>query len=103
MIRMRHDQPTLWEGLLAEEVADLWDWQAWRLTMYRTLLVLACVLSQAFAQTPFVLHVSAAHQNEVSESNLDLAEQLWQARKKECKSPPATDGPLALVLAKLAQ
>lgn len=25
MIRMRHDQPTLWEGLLAEEVADLWE------------------------------------------------------------------------------
>ena len=48
-------------------------------------------------------HVSAAHQSEVSESNLDLAEQLWQARKKECKSPPATDSPLALVLARLAQ
>jgi tetratricopeptide (TPR) repeat protein len=48
-------------------------------------------------------HVSAAHQTEVSESNLDLAEQLWQARKKECKSPPAADSPLALVLARLAQ
>ena len=48
-------------------------------------------------------HVSAAHQSEVSESNLDLAEQLWQARKKECKSPPAADSPLALVLARLAQ
>ena len=48
-------------------------------------------------------HVGAAHQSEVSESNLDLAEQLWQARKKECKSPPAGDSPLALVLARLAQ
>lgn len=48
-------------------------------------------------------HVSAAHQSEVSESNLDLAEQLWQARKKECKSPPPADSPLALVLARLAQ
>jgi tetratricopeptide (TPR) repeat protein len=48
-------------------------------------------------------HVSAAHQSEASESNLDLAEQLWQARKKECKSPPAANTPLALVLARLAQ
>ncbi len=48
-------------------------------------------------------HVSAAHHSEVSESDLDLAEQLWQARKKECKSPPAVDSPLALVLARLAQ
>jgi tetratricopeptide (TPR) repeat protein len=48
-------------------------------------------------------HVNAAHESEVSESNLDLAEQLWQARRKECKSPPATDSPLALVLARLAQ
>ncbi len=47
--------------------------------------------------------VSAAHESEFSESNLDLAEQLWQARKKECKSPPAVDSPLALVLARLSQ
>jgi len=47
--------------------------------------------------------VSAAHQGEVSEQNLDIAEQLWRARKKECKPPPATDSPLALVLARLAQ
>ena len=46
--------------------------------------------------------MSAARQSEASESNLDLAEQLWQARKKECKSP-ATDRPLDLVLAKLAR
>ena len=47
--------------------------------------------------------VSAAHQSEAFESNLDLAEQLWQARRQECTPPPATDTPLALVLAKLAQ
>ena len=48
-------------------------------------------------------HVSAARQGEAFEANLDLAEQLWQARKKECNSPPATDTPLELVLARLAQ
>jgi hypothetical protein len=48
-------------------------------------------------------HVRAAQQSEVAESNLDLAEQLWQARKKECKAPPEADTPLALVLARLAQ
>jgi tetratricopeptide (TPR) repeat protein len=48
-------------------------------------------------------HVSAASQSEVSESNLDLAEQLWQARKIDCKSQPAADSPLALVLARLAR
>lgn len=47
--------------------------------------------------------VRAAHESEVSESDLDLAEQLWQARRKECKSPPAMESPLTLVLARLAQ
>ncbi len=47
--------------------------------------------------------VSRVRQSEVSESNLDLAEQLWQARKKECKPPAAADTPLALVLARLAR
>lgn len=47
--------------------------------------------------------VSAARQSEVSESNLDLVEQLWQARKKDCNSPPSTDRPVALVVARLAQ
>jgi tetratricopeptide (TPR) repeat protein len=55
------------------------------------------------AETAAKAHVSAAHKSEVSESNLDLAEQIWQARKRECKSPPAVDSPLALVLARLAQ
>jgi tetratricopeptide (TPR) repeat protein len=48
-------------------------------------------------------HVSATRQSEAAESNLDVAEQLWQARKKECKSPPSADSPLALVLARLSQ
>ena len=48
-------------------------------------------------------HVRAARQAVASESNLDLAEQLWQARRKECKPPPATDNPLALVLARIVQ
>jgi tetratricopeptide (TPR) repeat protein len=55
------------------------------------------------AVTVLKAHVSTTHESEAAESNLDLAEQLWQARKKECKSPPSTDNPLALVLARLAQ
>jgi tetratricopeptide (TPR) repeat protein len=48
-------------------------------------------------------HVSASHQSEASESNLDLAEQLWLVRRQECTPVPAADSPLALVLARLAQ
>jgi thioredoxin-like negative regulator of GroEL len=48
-------------------------------------------------------HVTAAHQGEASESCLDLAERLWQARKKECTSPLPADSPVALVLARIAQ
>jgi tetratricopeptide (TPR) repeat protein len=47
--------------------------------------------------------VTVARQSEVSESNLDLVEQLWQARKKDCNSPLPTDSPVALVVARLAQ
>lgn len=48
--------------------------------------------------------VSAWRQGEALETNLDLAEQLWQARRTACKEPlkPA-DEPLALVISKLAQ
>jgi tetratricopeptide (TPR) repeat protein len=62
-------------------------------------------LQQFFDQAGKTLEarVSAAHQSEASEANLDLAEQLWQARRQECTPPPATDSPLALVLARLAQ
>jgi tetratricopeptide (TPR) repeat protein len=48
-------------------------------------------------------HVSAARQSEAAESNLDLAEQLWQAARKECAPPPPSDSPLALVMARIAQ
>src|ERR1017187_8211474 len=48
-------------------------------------------------------HVSAARESEAAESNLDLAEQLWQASRKECESPPPADSPLALILARIAQ
>jgi tetratricopeptide (TPR) repeat protein len=55
------------------------------------------------AQKSINTHVTAIHQGEEADAYLDLAEQLWQSRKKECKSPPALDSPLALVLAKLNQ
>jgi tetratricopeptide (TPR) repeat protein len=48
-------------------------------------------------------HVSPVQQSEASESDLDLAEKLWQGRKQECKPPPSTDGALGLVMARLAQ
>jgi len=49
-------------------------------------------------------HVSPLRQGDVAESNLDIAEQLWQVRKKEiCQSPADADRPLALVLARLTQ
>jgi len=47
--------------------------------------------------------VNAAHQSEAAESDLDLAEQLWQARRKDCRLPPDAGSPLALVQARLAQ
>lgn len=46
--------------------------------------------------------VIAANQDVASETDIDLAEKLWQARKSAC-APPAADDPLALILAKLAQ
>lgn len=55
------------------------------------------------AKTALKAHVGAARQSEASESNLDLAEQLWQTRKKECQSPPPSDSPVALVVARLAR
>lgn len=46
---------------------------------------------------------SAAHQSAAAETNLDLAEQLWQFRGKDCNQPPAKDRPLALVLERLGR
>jgi len=62
-------------------------------------------LQQLFDHATLALkaHVSTARQSEAAESNLDLAEQLWQAGKRECKSPPPADSPLALVLARISQ
>jgi tetratricopeptide (TPR) repeat protein len=47
--------------------------------------------------------VSGAQESEAAESNLDLAEQLWQARRTACQPAPAAQSPLALVLARIAQ
>jgi tetratricopeptide (TPR) repeat protein len=47
-------------------------------------------------------HVKPVSDAEVAETNLDLAEQLWQARRRQCKTPPVPDSPLALVLARVA-
>ena len=48
--------------------------------------------------------VAELRQSAATETNLDLTEQLWQARGKDCgPSAPASDDPLALVLAKIAQ
>ncbi len=48
--------------------------------------------------------VSSVRQEEVTETNLELAEQLWQAREPNCpKSPSGSEEPLALVMARLTQ
>ena len=48
--------------------------------------------------------VAEPRQNAATEENLDLTEKLWQVRGKTCPSPtPASEDPLPLVLAKIAQ
>ncbi len=48
--------------------------------------------------------VPESRQNAATEANLDLTEQLWQVRVKTCApSTPASEDPLPLVLAKIAQ
>lgn len=48
--------------------------------------------------------VKAYQQDDATETNIELAEQLWQARTKHCKQAiTAPEEPLALVLAKAAQ
>jgi tetratricopeptide (TPR) repeat protein len=48
--------------------------------------------------------VPRSRQSETYESNLDLAERLWQVRTKECaQTAPQPNQPLPLVLAKIAQ
>jgi tetratricopeptide (TPR) repeat protein len=47
--------------------------------------------------------VLIAHESEETETNLDLAEQLWQSRRTTCKPAASPNDPLSLVLARLAQ
>lgn len=47
--------------------------------------------------------VRHGRENEAAEANVDLAAQLWQLRKKECKAAPPADSPLTLVLARMTQ
>ena len=36
MIKLRHQQPSWWEGLFAEEVAELWEpWMRWWMSCWR--------------------------------------------------------------------
>ena len=46
--------------------------------------------------------MSAAGQDQATETDLDLAGQLWQVRKSGCRPAPDPDDPLGLVLAKAA-
>jgi len=47
--------------------------------------------------------VPAFGQGEASEMNIDLAERIWQVRKKDCNRPQAAPEALDLVLAKVAE
>lgn len=55
------------------------------------------------AQALIARPVRPAGQRQAYEANLDLAEQVWQARAAACAGAPAPDDPVALVLARLAQ
>lgn len=57
-------------------------------------------LAQMAAQTESALK---SRKIEDYEANLDLTEQLWQLRKKDCQPPPSPDSALALVLRRLAR
>jgi Tfp pilus assembly protein PilF len=46
--------------------------------------------------------VPMARESDAAEANLDVAERLWQVRKRDCKPVSAND-PLALVFAKVAR
>jgi hypothetical protein len=47
--------------------------------------------------------VRISRQDKASETDLDMAEELWQATKGICKMAANDDNPVALVLARLAQ
>jgi len=56
------------------------------------------------ANAALTARIAPAKQSDIAESNLDIAEQLWQARKKApCPTPADPNRPLALVLARLTQ
>ncbi len=55
------------------------------------------------AEAALSRRVAASGQTEAAETNLDVADKLWQAGKADCKPPVAADDPLQLVLAKVAQ
>ena len=56
------------------------------------------------AQSALAKHVPAGGQAEAVESNLDLANKLWQAGKDDCRlGVSGASDPLQLVLAKAAQ
>ena len=56
------------------------------------------------AEKAMKARVSAAHLREAVEANLNLAEDLWKIRQKDCgQTPDDQDEPLRLVLAKIAQ
>ena len=58
----------------------------------------------AQAGTALKSKVRAGRESEAADDDLELAEQLWQARKKFCREPPsASSDAMALVLDKLAQ
>jgi tetratricopeptide (TPR) repeat protein len=66
--------------------------------------VTRCVPENQSPELKILLGTAAsASKARSSEANLDLAEQLWQARKKECRAAPDAETPLALVLARLAR
>lgn len=62
-------------------------------------------LQQSMDDAQKALHarVSAARQSDATEANLDAAEHLWQARVKECRTPPAADSPLVLAIERISQ
>ena len=56
------------------------------------------------AQQALSRHVAASRENDAVEANLDLAEQLWQARRRLCTQPVQPDeSTLELVLARVSQ
>ncbi|HWE00205.1 MAG TPA: tetratricopeptide repeat protein [Bryobacteraceae bacterium] len=54
------------------------------------------------ARSALSRRITASRRDDVFESNIDLAEQLWQAAGKTCGKAPG-DEPLALILMRLAQ